>query len=65
LDYGIQTNHFCQGWLFGVILTKFYRMSKPLLSVVITVYNEEDNIQPLLEATYSALSEIDYEVILI
>ncbi|MBN3581137.1 glycosyltransferase family 2 protein [Algoriphagus aestuarii] len=40
-------------------------MSKPLLSVVITVYNEEDNIKPLLEATYSALQEIDYEVILI
>ncbi|REG91942.1 glycosyltransferase family 2 protein [Algoriphagus antarcticus] len=40
-------------------------MSKPLLSVVITVYNEEDNIQPLLEATYLALEEIDYEVILI
>lgn len=40
-------------------------MSKPLISVVITVYNEEDNIQPLLEATYSALAAIDYEVILI
>ncbi|MEP1085969.1 glycosyltransferase family 2 protein [Algoriphagus sp.] len=40
-------------------------MSKPLISVVITVYNEEDNIQPLLEQTYSALSAIDYEVILI
>lgn len=40
-------------------------MTKPLISVVITVYNEEDNIQPLLEATYSALSQIDYEVILI
>ncbi len=40
-------------------------MSKPLLSVVITVYNEEENIKPLLEAAYSALSEIDYEVILI
>lgn len=40
-------------------------MTKPLISVVITVYNEEDNIQPLLEATYAALSEIDYEVILI
>ena len=40
-------------------------MNKPLLSVVITVYNEEDNIKPLLEATYLALSEIDYEVILI
>lgn len=35
------------------------------MSVVITVYNEEDNIQPLLEATYLALEEIDYEVILI
>lgn len=40
-------------------------MTKPLISVVITVYNEEDNIQPLLEATYAALSEIDYEVILV
>ncbi|OOG69389.1 glycosyltransferase family 2 protein [Algoriphagus sp. A40] len=40
-------------------------MTKPLISVVITVYNEEDNIKPLLEATYSALSEVDYEVILI
>jgi glycosyltransferase involved in cell wall biosynthesis len=40
-------------------------MSKPLLSVVITVFNEEDNIKPLLEATYDALSSIDYEVILI
>ena len=40
-------------------------MSKPLLSVVITVYNEEENIKPLLEATYSALSEIEYEIILV
>lgn len=40
-------------------------MSKPLISVVITVYNEEDNIKPLLQATYSALEEIDYEVILV
>ncbi|WP_439488921.1 glycosyltransferase family 2 protein [Algoriphagus sp.] len=40
-------------------------MSKPQISVVITVYNEEDNIQPLLQATYSALEAIDYEVILI
>lgn len=50
---------------FAVFLTKFMIMSKPLLSVVITIYNEEENIKPLLEATYSALSEIDYEVILI
>jgi glycosyltransferase involved in cell wall biosynthesis len=40
-------------------------MNKPLLSVVITVYNEEDNIQPLLKATYAALSGMDYEVILV
>ncbi len=40
-------------------------MNQPLLSVVITVYNEEDNIQPLLEATYAALSGMDYEVILV
>jgi glycosyltransferase involved in cell wall biosynthesis len=40
-------------------------MSKPLLSVVITVYNEEDNLKPLLDQTYSALDSIDYEVILI
>ncbi len=40
-------------------------MIKPLLSVVITVYNEEENIKPLLESTYSALADIDYEVILI
>jgi glycosyltransferase involved in cell wall biosynthesis len=40
-------------------------MSKPQLSVVITIYNEEENIKPLLEATYSALKEINYEVILI
>jgi glycosyltransferase involved in cell wall biosynthesis len=32
-------------------------MSQPLLSVVITVYNEEENIKPLLDATYAALSE--------
>lgn len=40
-------------------------MSKPQISVVITVFNEEDNIQPLLEQTYTALAAIDYEVILI
>jgi glycosyltransferase involved in cell wall biosynthesis len=40
-------------------------MSQPLLSVVITVYNEEENIKPLLDATYAALSKIDYEIILI
>ena len=40
-------------------------MNQPLLSVVITVFNEEDNIQPLLKATYAALTGIDYEVILV
>jgi len=40
-------------------------MSQPLLSVVITIFNEEENIQPLLQATYAALSSLDYEVILV
>jgi glycosyltransferase involved in cell wall biosynthesis len=35
------------------------------LSVVITVMNEEENIKPLLEAVRSALSNIDYEIILV
>jgi glycosyltransferase involved in cell wall biosynthesis len=35
------------------------------LSVVITVMNEEENIRPLLESIRSALSGIDYEVILV
>jgi glycosyltransferase involved in cell wall biosynthesis len=35
------------------------------LSVVITVMNEEVNIKPLLEAVRSALSAIDYEIILV
>jgi glycosyltransferase involved in cell wall biosynthesis len=35
------------------------------LSVVIPVMNEEDNIQPLLEAVHNALAELDYEIILV
>lgn len=35
------------------------------LSVIITVMNEEENIAPLLAAVRSALSNIDYEVILV
>lgn len=35
------------------------------LSLVIPVMNEEDNIQPLLEAVRNALTGIDYEVILV
>ena len=35
------------------------------LSLVVPVMNEEDNIKPLLEAVYTALDNIDYEVILV
>ncbi|MEI6946232.1 glycosyltransferase family 2 protein [Paraflavisolibacter sp. H34] len=35
------------------------------LSVVIPVMNEEENIQPLLEAVRSALHEFEYEIILV
>jgi glycosyltransferase involved in cell wall biosynthesis len=35
------------------------------LSVVIPVMNEEENIQPLLEAVRNALEGIDYEVVLV
>ncbi|HVG41346.1 MAG TPA: glycosyltransferase family 2 protein [Chitinophagaceae bacterium] len=35
------------------------------LSVVVPVMNEEDNIQPLLEAINAALTNLDYEVILV
>lgn len=35
------------------------------LSLVITVYNEEENIRPLLESVRQALKEFSYEVILV
>jgi len=35
------------------------------LSLVITLLNEEENIQPLLEKIYSSLTAYDYEVILV
>jgi glycosyltransferase involved in cell wall biosynthesis len=35
------------------------------LSLVIPIMNEEDNVQPLLSAVYDALSECDYELILV
>jgi glycosyltransferase involved in cell wall biosynthesis len=35
------------------------------LSIVITVKDEQDNIKPLLEAVRSALSNIDYEIVLV
>ncbi|AWW30586.1 glycosyltransferase [Echinicola strongylocentroti] len=40
-------------------------MSKLQLSLVVTVYNEEENIAPLLAAVYTALEEISYELILV
>jgi len=35
------------------------------LSLVITLYNEEENVQPLLERIEGSLSGLDYEVILV
>ncbi|HWJ90280.1 MAG TPA: glycosyltransferase family 2 protein [Flavisolibacter sp.] len=35
------------------------------LSVVIPVMNEEDNIQPLIEAVTDALKDFDYEIVLV
>jgi len=35
------------------------------LSVVVTVYNEEDNVIPLCQKEYEALEGIDYELILV
>ncbi|MBO9683329.1 MAG: glycosyltransferase family 2 protein [Flavisolibacter sp.] len=35
------------------------------LSLVIPVMNEEDNIQPLLEAVRNALANLDYEIVLV
>ncbi len=36
---------------------------QPLLSVVVTVYNEEENVRPLLEKLHAALNGIDYEIV--
>jgi len=35
------------------------------LSVVIPVMNEEDNVQPMIEAVSVALKDYDYEVIFV
>ncbi len=35
----------------------------PMLSVVVCVYNEEENIKPLVEAIYAALTDIHFELI--
>jgi glycosyltransferase involved in cell wall biosynthesis len=40
-------------------------MTQPEISVVITIFNEEGNIAPLLDAVYDSLSAIDYELILV
>lgn len=40
-------------------------MNTPELSVVITLLNEEDNIQPLLESVYRELAACEYELILV
>jgi len=37
----------------------------PAVSIVIPVYNEEENLPPLLEQVHGALGGIDYEVILV
>ena len=37
----------------------------PLLSVVVPVYNEQDNIAPLLEAVEAALTDIEHEIVLV
>lgn len=37
--------------------------NKPLLSVVVCVYNEQDNIQPLINQIYEALDAINFELI--
>lgn len=40
-------------------------MAQPEISVVVTIFNEEGNIPPLLEAIYASLSSITYELILV
>ncbi len=36
---------------------------QPLLTVVVTVYNEEENVRPLLEQLHAALTGMDYEIV--
>lgn len=38
-------------------------MNPPFLSVVVTVFNEEENVSPLLARLHAALHGIDYEII--
>lgn len=39
--------------------------NRPEISVVVALYNEEENIKPLLEQIGAALSDIPYEVVLV
>ncbi|MCI5080560.1 MAG: glycosyltransferase family 2 protein [Saprospiraceae bacterium] len=38
-------------------------MFKPKISVVVTVYNEEENIKPLIEQITNALKDFEYEIV--
>lgn len=44
---------------------KLIRLGVMELSLVVTLYNEEDNIKPLLQKINDALGGIDYEVVLV
>ena len=37
----------------------------PLLSVVIPLYNEEDNVQPMIDELHRALEGINHELVLV
>lgn len=45
--------------------TEYGNDTPPELSVVVPMYNEEDNAAPLCEALQAALKDIDYEVIFV
>jgi len=38
-------------------------MAQPKISVVVTVYNEEENVRPLVEQITTAMEGIDYEIV--
>jgi len=40
-------------------------MHIPQISVVVTMFNEEKNVEPLLKAVHDALNHLDYELILV
>lgn len=44
---------------------EFYMDKAPEISVVVTLYNEEDNVRPLLDAIHNALTNITFEVVLV